>query len=144
MAPGQLSRERRDNLGLRVNLGKSHHMSKALGGESPPVFLGQAFRQLVHNLLAVSGPLPMQFLPVDAPSDAPIQKGDFRVYGGGRGAARIFDELPQVGQQSFANWRRGGLFLAFPGAHAIFTLGLGQGWRFSVSSWAPRTKQAKV
>jgi hypothetical protein len=57
VAPTQLSRQRRDNLGVGEDLSEADHAGQVALAEALAILGGQFCRQRRQNLLAVGGPL---------------------------------------------------------------------------------------
>ena len=72
MAPVQLSRQCRDNLLIRVSLGKTAAMEQLF---LTPAFAkrgGELLRETGHHLLAIIGPLTLEHFGIDTLTDLPV------------------------------------------------------------------------
>jgi len=83
VAPAQFSRQRRDNLPVRVELSELDHPSQALLGEASPVIGGQLSRHRRDDLLPVAGPLMAEGVRQDPLPDLPVEEYLGRIDGSG-------------------------------------------------------------
>ena len=93
MAPAQLSRQCRDNLGVGKCLGKLHHTVQVLGLEAAAKLFCQLLAQLGHDLGAVLGTRTTQHLGGQALADTPVQA--FGVDSAGQALTAAGDEGTQ-------------------------------------------------
>ena len=99
MRPAQLSRQRRDNLGIREGVRELHHSPEVLLGESSSVRFDQLSRPRSDNPLSVFRPLTLQYFFVDPLPDLPVENRQAGVDRNGHSRARLFDHPADVGQQ---------------------------------------------
>jgi hypothetical protein len=104
VTPTQLSRQRRDNLGLREGRSKLHHAQQILDLKTTSKFLSQLATQAGHELAAILRTFTAQHLGGQALPQAPVQAGQLGVDSASLTLATADDESTQFGMQPFDNF----------------------------------------
>jgi hypothetical protein len=79
VAPGQITRQRRDNFRIRERFGELDHPTKSLFGVARPELGGQLSRQRRDNSLTVSGPLILENILPNTCTDVPVEANQRRI-----------------------------------------------------------------
>lgn len=106
VAPAQLSRQRRDNLGLRESQGKLHHAAQVFGLKATAKLLRQLIPHALNQLVAIFGTVrAAQHFGAQAFAHAPIQPRQLRIHRTGQPLAAAGNQRAQFGVQAIG--RRG-------------------------------------
>ena len=96
MAPPQLSRQCRDNLFVREQLGELHHAPQIFLGKTFSILCGQLLCQQGDSFFAIARALSTHYLSLYAMTNIPVEQCDFTIDREDRTFTGCFDQLADV------------------------------------------------